>query len=132
MRSGLVQPGANQKMFGALKEKVRLWFSPEARFVAQQQALGKTAEQIDIELRLLKARQWLTNRKTELFERENPRPILRTTSWLPVLDDDDPHSSHTDWSGYIQEMNAWEAARDEALAEPLDSETSEEDGQANG
>ena len=43
-------------------KRIALWFSPRGRFIAQQQALGKTPEEIDIQLRLHDARQWLDTR----------------------------------------------------------------------
>lgn len=55
-------------------KRIALLFFPRERFIAQQQALGKTPEEIDLQFRLHDARQWLDTRRRELYVQENPPP----------------------------------------------------------
>ena len=98
-------------------KRIALWFSPRERFSAQQQALGKTPEEIDLQLRLLESRQWLDTRRRELYEQENPPPQLQFVYVQPgALEGDSPRSD-LDIFGYRREMEEYEAGYQAVLAE---------------
>ena len=102
-------------------KRIALWFSPRERFIAQQQALGKTPEEIDIQLKLHDARQWLDTRRRELYEKENPPPQLRFVDVpLGALEDDTPRSE-LDIFGHRREMAEYEAGYQAVLAEEHDN-----------
>ena len=98
-------------------KRIALWFSPRGRFIAQQQALGKTPEEIDIQLRLHDARQWLDTRRRELYEQENPPPQLRLVE-VPrgALEDDRPRTELNIFE-HRREMEEYEAGYQAVLAE---------------
>ena len=98
-------------------KRIALWFSPRERFIAQQQALGKTPEEIDIQLRLHDARQWLDSRRRELYEQENPPPQLRFVDVPPRALESDTPRSELDIFGHRREMEEYEAGYQAVLAE---------------
>ncbi len=102
-------------------KRIALWFSPRGRFIAQQQALGKTPEEIDIQLRLHDARQWLDTRRRELYEQENPPPQLRFVDVPPGALEDDTPRSELDIFGHRREMAEYEAGYQAVLAEEHDN-----------
>lgn len=111
-------------------KRIALWFSPRERFIAQQQALGKTLEEIDIQLRLHDARQWLDTRRRELYEQENPPPQLRFVD-VPrgALEDDMPRTELNIFE-HRREMEEYEAGYQAVLAdehEELQRELAEEE-----
>jgi len=98
-------------------KRIALWFSPRDRFIAQQQALGKTPEEIDLQLRLHDARQWLDTRRRELYEQENPPPQLRFVDVTPgALEDDTPRSDLNIFE-HRREMEEYEAGYQAVLAD---------------
>ena len=102
-------------------KRIALWFSPRERFIAQQQALGKTPEEIDIQLRLHDARQWLDSRRRELYEQENPPPQLRFVDVPPRALESDTPRSELDIFGHRREMEEYEAGYQAVLAEEHDN-----------
>ena len=98
-------------------KRIALWFSPRERFIAQQQALGKTPEEIDIQLRLHDARQWLDSRRRELYEQENPPPQLRFVDVPPRALESDTPRSELDIFGHRREMEEYEAGYQAVLAD---------------
>ena len=98
-------------------KRIALWFSPRERFIAQQQALGKTPEEIDIQLRLHDARQWLDTRRRELYEQENPPPQLRFVDVPPRALESDTPRSELDIFGHRREMEEYEAGYQAVLAD---------------
>lgn len=111
-------------------KRIALWFSPRDRFIAQQQALGKTPEEIDIQLRLHDARQWLDTRRRELYEQENPPPQLRLVN-VPrsALENDMPRTELNIFE-HRREMEEYEAGYQAVLAdehEELQRELAEEE-----
>ena len=111
-------------------KRIALWFSPRERFIAQQQALGKTPEEIDIQLRLHDARQWLDSRRRELYEQENPPPQLRFVDVPPRALESDTPRSELDIFGHRREMEEYEAGYQAVLAdehEELQRELAEEE-----
>ena len=118
---GCGQGGSSSRTLGVLRmswlKRIALWFSPRGRFIAQQQALGKTPEEIDIQLRLHDARQWLDTRRRELYEQENPPPQLRFVDVPPGALEDDTPRSELDIFGHRREMAEYEAGYQAVLAE---------------
>ena len=111
-------------------KRIALWFSPRERFIAQQQALGKTPEEIDIHLKLHDARQWLDTRRRELYEQENPPPQLRFVDVPPRALESDTPRSELDIFGHRREMEEYEAGYQAVLAdehEELQRELAEEE-----
>jgi len=98
-------------------KRIALWFSPRDRFIAQQQALGKTPEEIDLLLRLHESRQWLDTRRRELYEQENPPPQLRFVDVTPGALEDDTPRSELDIFGHRREMAEYEAGYQAVLAD---------------
>ena len=98
-------------------KRISLCFSPRERFIAQQQALGKTPEEIDIQLRLHDARQWLDSRRRELYEQENPPPQLRFVDVPPRALESDTPRSELDIFGHRREMEEYEAGYQAVLAD---------------
>ena len=101
-------------------KRIALWFSPRDRFIAQQQALGKTPEEIDIQLRLHDARQWLDTRRRELYEQENPPPKLRLVDVTPSALDDEMPRTELNIFEHRREMEEYEAGYQAVLAEEHD------------
>jgi hypothetical protein len=111
-------------------KRIALWFSPRDRFIAQQQALGKTPEEIDIQLRLHDARQWLDTRRRELYEQENPPPKLRLVDVTPSALDDEMPRTELNIFEHRREMEEYEAGYQAVLAdehEELQRELAEEE-----
>ena len=113
-------------------KRIALWFSPRERFIAQQQALGKTPEEIDIQLRLHDARQWLDSRRRELYEQENPPPQLRFVDVPPRALESDTPRSELDIFGHRREMEEYEAGYQAVLAEELQRELAEQEAAQHG
>lgn len=116
-------------------KRIALWFSPRDRFIAQQQALGKTHEEIDIQLRLHDARQWLDTRRRELYEQENPPPQLRFVHATPGALEDDMPRSELDIFEHRREMEEYEAGYQAVLAdehEELQRERDEQEASQHG
>lgn len=98
-------------------KRIALWFSPRERFIAQEQALGKTPEEIDIQLRLHDARQWLDTRRRELYEQENPPPQLRLVDVTPTALDDEMPRTELNIFEHRREMEEYEAGYQAVLAD---------------
>ena len=98
-------------------KRIALWFSPRGRFIAQQQALGKTPEEIDIQLRLHDARQWLDTRRREVYEQENPPPQLRLVDVTPTALDDEMPRTELNIFEHRREMEEYEAGYQAVLAD---------------
>ena len=98
-------------------KRIALWFSPRDRFIAQQQALGKTPEEIDLLLRLHESRQWLDTRRRELYEQENPPPKLRLVDVTPSALDDEMPRTELNIFEHRREMEEYEAGYQAVLAD---------------
>lgn len=83
----------------------------------QQQALGKTSEEIDIQLRLHDARQWLDTRRREVYEQENPPPQLRLVDVTPTALDDEMPRTELNIFEHRREMEEYEAGYQAVLAD---------------
>lgn len=98
-------------------KNVAQWFSPRERYIAQQRALGKTPEEIDIQLRLHNARQWIATRRREIYERDNPPPQLRIVDAIRGPFDDDITHTELNIFEHRREMEEYEAGYQEVLSQ---------------
>lgn len=105
--------------------RIALWFSPRDRFIAQQQTLGKSPEEIDALLQLHDAQQWLSTRRRQLYEYQNPPPRPTSTFKNGRWEED--------WIQHRRDMNQYEAEYQDAMAEEdaaVQEETSSQQSKA--